>query len=145
MRTQEELYDLFAQKGIPVYHADAVQAPAVTLCARDRYAVFLNPEYLQDSSFENGVLAHEMGHIVTGATHRVDSPTDLVERHEEQAERWAVRLMIPWRELESAVRSGKRTVWELAEHFNVPEKMVRKALDYYALRGHHFQFKGETE
>lgn len=107
--------------------------------------VFLNPEYLQDSSFENGVLAHEMGHIVTGATHRVDSPADLVERHEEQAERWAIRLMIPWRELESAVRSGERTVWELAEHFNVPEKMVRKALDYYALRGYHFQFKGEAE
>ncbi len=135
MKTTEEMYDLLYQKGISVYHAGAVPAPAVTIGEHGRYAVFLNPAYLEDSALENDVLAHEMGHIMTGATHRVDSPADLVERHEEKAARWAVRTLIPWQELREAVHTGTDTVWELAEYFNVPEKLVRKALEYYSARG----------
>ena len=135
MRTTEEMYDLLDQKGISVYHAQAVEAPAVTICEGGRYAVFLNPEFLQDSALENDVLAHEMGHIMTGATHRVESTADLVERHEEKAARWAVRTLIPWQELREAVHTGTDTVWDLAEYFNVTESLVRKALEYYSVRG----------
>lgn len=138
MTTAEKLYDLLYQNGISVYHGPLGALPAVTICERDRYAVFLNPDYLLDSAQESAILSHEMGHIMTGSTHRADSPADLVERHEEKAERWAIRQMIPWEELRAAVSSGCSCVWELAERFNVTEGMVRKALEYYRVRGYRF-------
>ena len=143
MTTAEKLYDLLNQKGIAVYHGPLGGIPAVTIRERDRYAVFLNPDSLTDSAQESDILSHEMGHIMTGSTHRADSPADLVERHEEKAERWAIRQMVPWEELNKAVASGIRTAWELAEYFNVTEKMIRRALEYYQIRGCRFEPEAE--
>ena len=77
------------------------------------------------------VIAHEGGHCSTGATHRVSSPYDLVEKHEYKAWKWAIQRLIPEEELDAAVGSGLTEAWELAEHFQVTEPFLRRAVAYY--------------
>lgn len=137
MKSPEDLYDLLQQNGVAVYQGELGQIPAVTIEMGGEYAVFLNPDCLCNSAQESDILAHEIGHIMTGSTHPVDSPAYLVEQHEARAERCAIRLMIPWQHLKEAVAAGKSTPWDLAEYFNVSEDMIHKALSYYALRGYH--------
>lgn len=99
------------------------------------YGVFLDVDRLQDSAEETVLVAHECGHIKTGATHRVASPLDLVCRHEERANRWAIRRLLPKDDLEAALRDGCTEPWQLAERFGVTVEFVRRALDYYAVCG----------
>lgn len=86
---------------------------------------------IHSSAEELVVVAHEGGHISTGATHKVNSPYDLIEKHEYKADKWAVQKLIPEEELDEAVASGCTELWQLAEHFAVTEEFMRKAVCWY--------------
>lgn len=104
---------------------------AVTLEMAGEYAVFLDFDRIDSASDEAVVLAHEAGHILTGATHRVASPWDLIERHEQRADRWAIRHLLPYGALRQAMRQGCTEPYQLAERFGVTEMFVKKACGYY--------------
>ena len=67
----------------------------------------------------------------TGATHKVCSPFDLVEKHEYKAWKWAVQNYISEDDLDEAVADGCTDIYSLAEHFGVPEDFMRKAVCWY--------------
>lgn len=103
------------------------------------YAVFLDVMDLYTTAEIAGVLSHEIGHCVTGATHAVHSPFDLVEKHEHTANRWAVERYLPHTALQQAFSQGCTQPWQLAEYFNLPESFIRYALWYHTqCRGRSF-------
>lgn len=111
------------------YHLDDAQG--VTIELSGRYGIFIDPFRIGTTAELLHVLAHEIGHCATGATHAVHSPYELVAKHEAAANRWAVRRYLPFAELDAAVCGGCTEPWQLAEAFGLPEPFVRFALDYY--------------
>lgn len=88
------------------------------------------------------VLAHEYGHCKTGSFYNIYSPYDLKEKCEYKANKYAVNLLMPYKEVWRALHRGCWTIWALADYFDVTEDFAQMALDMYAdnLRGMH-QFR----
>ena len=78
-----------------------------------------------------GVCYHELGHVATGALHKVDSPYELVERSEYRAKRWAAQHYMTAEDFREAFAAGCRELWQLAEYFDMPEQDVQSALTYW--------------
>ena len=76
-------------------------------------------------------LAHELGHCVTGSFYNRYSNFDCRQRHENRADKWAIRKLITAEDLDQAVAEGYTEVWELAELFGVTEQFMRKAICLY--------------
>ena len=43
---------------------------------------------------------------MTGTTHKINSPCDIVARHEEKASRWAIQHVVPHEEYTRALHNG---------------------------------------
>lgn len=125
------LYNELNRAGVRFYHWDMDDVQAVTIEQAGRYGVFMDFGNIHTGAEELVVVAHEGGHISTGATHRVDSPYDLVEKHEYKADKWAVQRLIPEEALDEAVAGGCTELWQLAEHFGVTEEFMKKAVCWY--------------
>jgi len=125
------LYDELEEENVKFYLWDIGQEAAVTIEINGRYGVFLDYRNIPTAAFENTLIAHEAGHIMTGSTHNLSSPFDLIKKHENRADKWAIKKLIPKDELDLAVKNGLREIWELAEHFNVTEDFMRKAVHWY--------------
>lgn len=67
----------------------------------------------------------------TGATHEVNSPFDLVAKHEYKADKWAIERALSVVELDDAVAEGHTEIWDLAEYFCVTEDFMRKVVCWY--------------
>lgn len=76
-------------------------------------------------------LSHELGHCVTGSFYNIYAAADLRERHENRADKWAIRRLIPVDALDDAIALGHTELWDLAEHFGVTEDFLKKAICYY--------------
>ena len=128
------LYHKLNSAGARFYTWDLMGAPAVTLEVDGSYGIFMDFDEIKDSAEEAVVVAHEGGHFSTGATHKVSSPYDLVEKHEYKANRWAFEHYLPADELKTAMASGLTEPWQLAEWYGFPESFVRRALEYWTTR-----------
>lgn len=125
------LYDELNRSGVRFYHWSMGKDRAATIEIDGSYGVFLDFANIRTSAQELVTVAHEGGHISTGATHRVDSPYDLVEKHEFKADKWAIQRLIPEHALNEAVAGGCTELWQLAERFGVTEEFMRKAVCWY--------------
>lgn len=125
------LYSDLNALGVKFYHWNMDGDKAVTLEINGQYGVFMDFCNIETSAEELVVLAHEGGHICTGATHKVCSPFDLVEKHEHKANKWAIQKLIPEDELNSAVSEGCTNIFTLAEHFEVTEDFMKLAVCWY--------------
>ncbi len=76
-------------------------------------------------------LAHEIGHCMTGAFYHPYSPLETRSRCEYKANMWMAQRLIPKADLQRAFENGITEVWELAEHFEVTEDLVRFACYEY--------------
>ncbi len=94
-------------------------------------AIMLDPTCLQQASQERRTLAHELGHCCTGSFYNQYAARDLRQKHENRADKWAIGRLIPRDELERAVEAGNTELWQLAEHFGVPEEFMKKAVCWY--------------
>lgn len=94
-------------------------------------AIYLDTSKIDTLAEETEIIAHEYGHIATGAVHPVCSPFDIVEKHERRADKWAIQRLLPKSELENAVRAGYTEPWEIAEYLGRTEAFTRKAIAYY--------------
>lgn len=126
-----EIYRDAQQLDVRIFPYDIGFAAAATIEVGGRYGVFLDFDRLGTLQEFKAALAHEMGHCATGCTHRVSSPHDLICRHEYKADRWAFQRYLPFEALQRAARAGCREPWQMAEYFQLPEAMVRRALRYY--------------
>ena len=112
---------------LPLNAAEAIALPL----PGGRCAVAIDPERIGSDAEARYKLAHELGHCATGSFYNRYAALDLRQKHENRADRWAVRHLVPRRELERALCAGRTEVWELAEYFGVPEMCIRKAFELY--------------
>lgn len=107
---------------------------AATIRDADWYAVFLDLEQIRSTRLLKGICYHELGHVGTGALHKVSSPYETVERSEYRANRWAAEHFLTADDFRSAFAAGCTELWELAEYFDLPEEDIKNALTYWSER-----------
>ena len=125
------LYQKLRESGTRFYMWSMQGDKAVTMEVDGSYGIFIDFDNVPSSSEEAVIGAHEGGHASTGATHKVCSPFDLVEKHEHKAWKWAVQNYISEEDLDNAVAEGYTDIYSLAEHFGVTEDFMRKVVCWY--------------
>ena len=130
--TVDELYELAENERISVSAFPLNTRDALSIMGVDgRCHIAIDPDKLVSTADEKTKLGHELGHCVAGAFYNVYSPFDSRQRHENRADKWAIKRLIPKDELEKAVDDGYTEIWELAEFFQVTEDLMRKAVSWY--------------
>ncbi len=119
-----ELYDLAERDHIAVLDCPFISRDGVSALFADGSCVIGLKRPLK------AVLAHELGHCETLSFYEETSPYGLRGRAETRATKWAIRHIIPRDELEALIASGL-ALWEIAEHFEVDEKLVLQAVSLY--------------
>ena len=119
-----QFYDYCRQNRVDVIPYRGMPQPGATLRDGCRYAVFLDFSKIMSTRLLRAVCAHEMGHVATGAMHKVSSPYELWERSE----------YLTAEDFREAFAAGCRELWELAEYFDLPEQDVKTALTYWTER-----------
>ncbi len=93
--------------------------------------VLMDYSLFNAGSSERVHLAHEMGHSVCGAFYSPYAARDVRQKHENHANKWAIRQLIPRSALDEAVANGYTDIYSLAEHFGVTEDFMRMAVCLY--------------
>ena len=127
-----DLYQLAENNNIDVMSIDTSAAKRLSLVSEcNGYYIGINPFMLETNVDEAMCLAHELGHCITGSFYNRYSVVDDRKRSERRADIFAYNLLINRDELKKQLKSGVRTVWELADYFNVTEPFMNEAVEYY--------------
>ena len=126
-----DFYDYCAAHNIAVIPFDRCPQPGATVRDGDNYAVFLDFSKIRSTRLLRGVCYHELGHVATGALHKVDSPFELVERNEHRATRWGAETYLTEEAFREAFAAGYTELWQLADYFDLPEADIRSALLFW--------------
>lgn len=134
-----DFYDYCKENQVDVIPYAGCPCPGATIRDGSFYAVFLDFTQIRSTRLLRGVCCHEMGHVATGALHKVDSPYELAERSEYRAKRWSAQRYLPVDAFQEAFDCGYTEPWQLAEYFDLPEQDIQAALVYWTERkGIHF-------
>ena len=126
------LYALAQQQNIPIYRFPLPKTGSMSLMdEQGRCFIGMDAGVRDDGPQERVHLGHELGHCVTGSFYNRYAAVDCRQRHENQANRWAIQTLIPVDDLDEAVAEGCTEVWELAERFGVTEDFMRRAVCLY--------------
>ena len=126
------LYCLAQQQNIPVYRFPLPKTGSMSLMdEQGRCFIGMDAGVRDGGAQERVHLSHELGHCVTGSFYNRYAAVDCRQRHENQANKWAIQTLIPVDDLDRAVAEGCTEIWELAERFGVTEDFVRKAVCLY--------------
>ena len=129
--TSLDLLTYAEDKGIHVEYGDLGKTGSCALfLGDDLYVVGLDDGDMTEARRRTH-LAHEIGHCETGAFYDLYSPIDNRAWDEHRANVWAIKKLLPKEELQQAFEQGLVEVWQLAEHFDVTEDLVRFACEYY--------------
>lgn len=127
-----ELYAQASSQNIPVYHHPMARCGSMSLMLSDGSCVIGMDDRVADGSTQERVhLSHELGHCCTGSFYNIYASRDLRERHENRADKWAIRRLIPVSALDDAIAAGHTELWDLADHFGVTETFLKKAICLY--------------
>jgi hypothetical protein len=129
-----DFYDYCRRNRVDVIPYAGVPQPGATVRDRGEYAVFLDFTKIRSARLLRGVCCHELGHVATGALHKVSSPYDLVERSEYRANRFVAERYLTAQDFREAFAAGYTELWQLAEYFDLPEQDVKNALTYWSER-----------
>lgn len=134
--TTDQLYEIMDREGIALYRAQLPHTKSVSVAiGKDYYAIGVDTAPWESEAEERSHVAHELGHCVCDAFYRPYENLECRGKQEYRANRWAIRKLMPWRQLRAALRSGVTDTWSLAEYFRVTEDFVRIALDHYERDG----------
>ena len=126
-----DFYHYCKQHQVDVIPFDGCPKEGATIRDEGYYAVFLDFTKIKSTRLLRGVCYHELGHVATGALHKVDSPYELAERSEYRAVRWAAENYLTVDAFQEAFDAGFTEAWQLEEYFDLPESDIRAALRYW--------------
>ena len=127
-----DLYGLAEEHGTEIYWFDLGTAESLSLPLEDgSCAIAMDPWRMPTLADEKVKLAHELGHCETGSFYNRYAKVDLRQKHENRADKWAIRQLVPEDTLDQAVADGYTDLPSLAEHFGVTESFMRKAVCWY--------------
>lgn len=128
----QDLYRIAEQENIAVVTFSMPISGSMSIMNDDGSCYIGIDKAVQDNSnMERVLIAHELGHCITGSFYNKFAAVDNRQRHENRANKWAIRHLISFEDLDAAVSDGCTEIWELAERFGVTEDLVRKAICYY--------------
>lgn len=113
---------------------DRCPQPGATIRDGTHYAVFLDFSKIRSTRLLRAVCCHELGHVATGALHKVDSPFETAERSEYRANRYVAQKYLTKEEFQEAFDLGLTELWQLEEYFDLPQKDILSALTYWRER-----------
>lgn len=127
-----DLYKLAEQRNIAVIETSLPETGSLSIMT-DNGACYIgiDQSVMDGDALELVHLGHEIGHCETGSFYSIHTAVDSRQRHENKADKWAVKKLIPVDDLDNAVADGCTELWELAERFGVTEQFMRKAVCYY--------------
>ena len=132
MKTVLSLYDHAQKQNIEVLQYSLPQTGSMSIMLDDGSCYIGMDPIIQDGDIQERVhLGHELGHCVTGSFYNIYAAIDHRQRHENRADKWAIRYLIPVEALDEAVAEGYTELWELADHFGVTEDFIKKTVCYY--------------
>lgn len=126
--TLHQLYERAFRQGIEI---DERQMQSVKAMAfPEGWIAIDRRRYKNEREFKCDI-AHELGHIETGAFYNIYSPFDLREKCEHKANKRAAEILMPLEDVQRAMRRGYVTAWALAEWFDVTQDFAEMALNMY--------------
>jgi len=132
MYSVPDLYDLAQKQNIEVIRYPMEQNGSMSVMLEGGSCfIGMDPAVRDGGVQERLHLGHELGHCVTGSFYNRYAAVDSRRRHENRADKWAIRTLIPVDQLDEAVADGCSELWELADRFGVTEDFMRKAVCLY--------------
>lgn len=128
--SNHDLHRLAVKKGVHIDYAYMPKAEAVAVKYKGDFFIGLDYSVPENSPAERLMLAHELGHIETDAFYGLRAPELVRQKAEAEAERWAVKKLVPKKSLTTLLKKGLNE-WEIAEHFNVTTDFIRRAYQLY--------------
>lgn len=127
-----DLYDYAEESGIDIdwilmKRADSLSVELPDGCC----CIAMDPWKMDSLQKETVALGHELGHCCTGSFYNRYAKRDIMQKHENHADKWAIKKLVPVNALDEAVASGHTEMWDLADYFGVTEDFMRKAVCYY--------------
>lgn len=132
MNSFEQLNKKLTKNNIKKFYYNLPEGrKGVSIEYEKEYGIFIDKSQIEDRDEEFCVTVHEYGHCASGATHKVYSKFDLIEKHEYKANRKAIMDFLPLRKLQKAFDADCREIWQIAEFFDLPYKFVEMSINYY--------------
>lgn len=131
MKELKSLYRLAEKRNIEIITLPLPETASMSIELQDACYIGIDNAVLDTSAEERTHLAHELGHCITGSFYNRHTQFDIRQRHENRADKWAVRRLIPKSDLDEAIASGYTELWELADFFGVTEDLIKKAVCLY--------------
>lgn len=126
------LYNLAEQRNIEVIEYSLPQTGSLSVMDENgKCYIGIDESVMDGDALERVHMGHELGHCETGSFYSIHTAVDSRQRHENRADKWAIKLLIPEPDLDDAVAEGCTELWELAERFGVTEQFMRKAICYH--------------
>lgn len=109
------------------------QTKSVSLSIDENMFIGIDDKIMETRAEERVHLAHELGHCMTGAFYSMYSPIDNRGYCERMATDYAIKKLVDEDELRKIIKeyNGEISIWDLADHFDVTEDFMRKAVEYY--------------
>lgn len=131
MKTRE-LYKIANDHEIPVISLDIPESGSMCILTEaQRCYIGMDPAVLTDEASQRVHLGHELGHCQTGSFYNRWAARDIRQKHENRADKWAIKKLIPKDDLDQAVADGCTDLYSLAEHFCVTVPFMKKAVCWY--------------
>lgn len=127
-----DLYVIAKQQNIEVIETSLPENGSLSLMDDSGNCyIGIDESVMDGAALELVHMGHELGHCLTGSFYNRYTRFDVRQRHENRADKWAIRHLIPVDDLDEAVAEGCTELWELAERFSVTEQFMKKAVCYY--------------
>lgn len=128
----QSLYALAEQQNIEVIPFPLPQNGSMSVQLEDgTCCIGIDCSVQANTIQERTHMGHELGHCITGSFYTIHTAVDCRQRHENRADKWAIRTLVPVDALDDAIAHGCTEIWDLAERFGVTEDFMRKAVCYY--------------
>ena len=132
MKELRSLYRLAERRGIEIIPFSLPETGSLSIQDEDGACyIGMDEGHNFTEEEERTHLAHELGHCVTGSFYSRYTAVDSRQRHENRADKWSVRRLIPKSDLDEAIAAGYTELWELADFFGVTEDLIKKAVCLY--------------
>lgn len=86
---------------------------------------------ISKTSEKTCILAEELGHYHTSCGDIPDQKNVANRKQEIKAKRWAVKRLVPLKNIIKAYEAGCRNIYEMAEYLGVTEEFLRHAFKAY--------------
>ena len=130
MKSTQSLYRYAERKRIEVINYPLPETASMSIDVGNGY-IGMDYTRLETEADERVHLAHELGHCTTGAFYNRYARLDIRQRHENCADKWAIRRLISQEALDDAVADGHIELWDLADFFGVTEEFMKKTICLY--------------